>query len=210
MALLSLMLERGAEIEYSRKMIRIDVKSGLIPEAHQVLSPNFDDRPSGCEPELIIIHGISLPPGKFGGQWIDQLFTNCLDSAAHPYFQEIAEQRVSSHLLIRRDGKLVQFVPLWKRAWHAGTSCYKDRERCNDYSIGIELEGADTVAYTDCQYDVLCRTISGLRRAIPSLETAPIVGHSDVAPDRKTDPGPAFDWQRLHAGLAEQVLDQAP
>lgn len=186
-------------------MIRIDVETGLIAEARQVQSPNFDARPPRCKPELIIVHGISLPPGEFGGQWIDQFFTNRLDPAAHPYFREIAEQQVSSHLLIRRDGELVQFVSLWERAWHAGASCYKDRERCNDYSIGIELEGVDTVAYADCQYDVLCRTISGLRGAIPSLASAPVVGHSDVAPGRKTDPGPAFDWQRLCDELEEQV-----
>jgi len=207
MTVLSLMLEAGADFECNREMIQIDVKSGLIPSARQVPSQNCDDRPSGCAPELIIIHGISLPPGEFGGQWIDRLFTNCLDPAAHPYFREIAEERVSSHLLIRRDGELVQFVPLWKRAWHAGASCYKDRERCNDYSIGIELEGVDTVAYSDSQYEVLCRTISEIRGAISSLATAPIVGHSDVAPDRKTDPGPAFDWNRLHAGLAGEVLN---
>jgi AmpD protein len=204
------MLEPGAGFERIRTMIEIDAKSGLIAEARQVRSPNCDDRPPGSEPALIIIHGISLPPGEFGGQGIEELFTNCLDPAAHPYFREIAEHRVSSHLLIRRDGELVQFVPLVKRAWHAGASCYKDRDRCNDYSIGIELEGVDTVAYADSQYDALCRTITGLRGAIPSLATAPIVGHSDVAPDRKTDPGPAFDWRRLHDGLAEQGFDEAP
>ncbi len=182
-------------------MIRFDVESGLIPEARQVQSPNCDERPPGRELELIIVHGISLPPGEFGGEWIDRMFTNCLDPDAHPYFMEIAEQKVSSHLLIRRDGELVQYVSLWKRAWHAGASCYQGREQCNDFSIGIELEGVDTVAYTDRQYDVLCDTINGLRQAIPSLATAPVVGHSDVAPDRKTDPGPAFDWHRFRARM---------
>jgi len=121
-------------------MIHIDVESGLIREARQVPSPNFDDRPADCCAELIIVHGISLPPGEFGGEWIDRLFTNTVDPAVHPYFREIFELRVSSHLLIRRDGELVQYVSLAKRAWHAGDSCYQDREKCNDYSIGIELE----------------------------------------------------------------------
>jgi AmpD protein len=190
-------------------MLSVDVKTGLLPEARQVPSPNCDDRPAGCEPELIIVHGISLPPGEYGGQWIEQLFTNRLNPADHPYFREIAEQKVSSHLLIRRDGELVQYVALLKRAWHAGTSCYKDRERCNDFSVGIELEGVDTVAYADIQYEVLCRTIDALRNAFPSLKRAPIVGHSDVAPDRKTDPGPAFDWQKLHARLSGRDSDSA-
>jgi AmpD protein len=186
-------------------MMPIDLESGLIPEARLVPSPNCDDRPPGCEPDLIIIHGISLPPGEFGGDEIDQMFTNCLDPAAHPYFREIVEMQVSSHLLIRRDGELVQYVSLRKRAWHAGESCYKDRDRCNDYSIGIELEGVDTVEYTDEQYDVLCKTVDAMRNAIPSLKNAPVVGHSDVAPGRKTDPGPAFDWERFRAGLAAGV-----
>lgn len=184
-------------------MLHIDPESGLVTEARQVLSPNCDDRPQGCEPDLIVIHGISLPPGEFGGKWIDQLFTNRLDPFAHPYFREIFGSRVSSHLLIRRDGELVQYVPLIKRAWHAGDSCYKNRNQCNDFSIGIELEGMDTIAYTDEQYEVLCTAIAALRTAVNSLEQAPIVGHSDIAPDRKTDPGPAFDWNRFRAQLAK-------
>jgi len=188
-------------------MIRIDTETGLIREARQVPSPNCDERPPGCEPELIIIHGISLPPGEFGGQWIDRFFTNCLDPADHPYFREIVELRVSSHLLIRRDGELVQYVPLWKRAWHAGVSCYQDRDHCNDFSIGIELEGVDTIAYADEQYDLLCLTIAALQRAIPSLANAPIVGHEDIAPDRKTDPGPAFDWERFRAKIGVGDVD---
>ncbi len=164
-------------------------------------SPNCDDRPEDCSPELIIVHGISLPPGKFGGEWIDRFFMNSIDPAAHPYFREIADLRVSSHLLIRRDGELVQYVPLLKRAWHAGVSCFENRERCNDYSIGIELEGTDDIPYADVQYDVLTVTIRALRSAFPSLAAAPVVGHCDVAAGRKTDPGPAFDWQRLPASL---------
>ena len=194
-------------VKYKQRMISIDLKSGLIQEARQVPSPNFDDRPPRCQPELIIIHGISLPPGEFGGQWIDRLFTNCLDPTAHPYFREIAELQVSSHLLIQRDGELVQYVPLWKRAWHAGASCYKDRDQCNDFSVGIELEGVDTVAYTEEQYEVLCGTVGALQATIESLANAPIVGHEDVAPDRKTDPGPAFDWSRFRDQLAGVKVD---
>ena len=187
-------------------MIHIDVESGLIGEARQVPSPNYDDRPTGCCAELIIVHGISLPPGEFGGNWIDRLFTNTVDPAAHPYFREIADLRVSSHLLIRRDGELVQYVSLAKRAWHAGVSCYRDREKCNDFSIGIELEGSDDIPYAEVQYEILGAVVNALRTAYPQLVDAPIVGHCDVAADRKTDPGPAFDWNRLFAQLeAERV-----
>lgn len=182
--------------------MHIDVESGLIREARQVSSPNFDSRPPDCCADLIIVHGISLPPGEFSGEWIDRLFTNTVDPAAHPYFCEIADLRVSSHLLIRRDGELVQYVPLVKRAWHAGVSCYQGREQCNDYSIGIELEGTDEIPYTDRQYDMLGTVVQALRTAFPSLANAPIVGHCDVASGRKTDPGPAFDWGRLFAQLA--------
>ena len=166
------------------------------------MSPNWDPRPPGVVPELIIIHGISLPPGEFGGPHIDELFTNTLDPAGHPCFADIAGLRVSSHLLIRRDGEIVQYVPLHGRAWHAGASRFAGREACNDFSIGIELEGADDVPYETVQYERLCATIGALRAAMPSLARAPVVGHSDVAPGRKTDPGPAFDWQRLDALLA--------
>jgi AmpD protein len=182
-------------------MIHIDVESGWIREARRVPSPNFDERPVDCCPELMIVHGISLPPGEFGGEWIDRLFTNSVDPDAHPYFCEIVDLRVSSHLLIRRDGELVQYVSLAKRAWHAGVSCYREREKCNDYSIGIELEGTDNMPYTDVQYDVLVSVVKSLRSVIPSLVGAPVVGHCDVAAGRKTDPGPAFDWERLNAQL---------
>jgi AmpD protein len=187
-------------------MLHIDSKTGLIPEARQEPSPNCDDRPEACEPDLIVVHGISLPPGQFGGPWIDRFFTNTLDSSEHPYFQTIADLHVSSHLLVRRDGELVQYVPLNKRAWHAGESCYENREQCNDFSIGIELEGVDTIAYTDEQYDVLCRVIASLQSAIDSLSNAPVVGHCDIAPERKTDPGPAFDWSRFRTQLATTSL----
>ncbi len=182
-------------------MIRIDSASGHIAGARQMPSPNCDGRPPDCDPDLIVVHGISLPPGDYGGPWIDYLFTNRLDPNAHPYFQEIAHLRVSSHLLIRRDGELVQYVPLFLRAWHAGESCHAGRERCNDFSIGIELEGLDEQAYEPKQYAQLAELITQLRATIPSLASAPVVGHADIAPGRKTDPGPAFDWQQLRTSL---------
>jgi AmpD protein len=147
------------------------------------------------EPELIVVHGISLPPGEFGGPWVDDLFLGQLDPAAHPYFAAIAHLRVSAHLLIRRDGSVTQYVPFHLRAWHAGASVFGGRERCNDFSIGIELEGTDEVPYTDIQYARLASTILVLKRAYPSLDA--LAGHADIAPGRKTDPGPAFDWGRL-------------
>lgn len=153
-------------------------------------------------PELIVVHGISLPPGQFGGPHIDRLFTNKLNRAGHPYFRGIAGIKVSSHLLIRRNGEVVQYVPLHRRAWHAGKSSYRGRERCNDYSVGIELEGTDNSPYTKAQYRRLATVIRVLRRGVPSLAAAPIVGHSDIAPGRKTDPGPAFDWTQLRRLLA--------
>lgn len=180
---------------------RVDPQTGLVAGARQRRSPNRDARPAGCEPALIVIHGISLPPGEFGGPWIDALFSNCLDPAAHPYFAGICQLRVSCHLLIRRDGELVQYVPLHERAWHAGESSYAGRRRCNDFSVGIELEGTDEQPYDARQYRVLAELIVALRRALPGLRRAPVVGHSHIAPGRKTDPGPAFDWQRLQALL---------
>lgn len=176
---------------------RVDPLSGLIAPARQLASPNQDERPAGSTPDLVVIHGISLPPGEFGGAHIEQLFTNSLPRDGHPYFQGIADLRVSAHLLIRRDGDLVQFVPLHRRAWHAGVSCWEGRERCNDFSIGIELEGADEVPYEEAQYQVLTGLLTCLERAYPALSPGRVVGHSDVAPGRKTDPGPAFDWGRL-------------
>ena len=178
---------------------------GLIRPAEQCPSPNQDDRPEGCEPELIIIHGISLPPGEFGGPFVAQLFTNRLDWDAHPYFAEIRDLKVSSHVFIRRDGSLIQFVPFSRRAWHAGASCYRDREDCNDYSIGIELEGEDETPYTDRQYEVLVKTIAALQATYTSLCARRIAGHCDVAPNRKSDPGPAFDWLRLYDGLSNNI-----
>lgn len=179
----------------------IDSHSGLVQGARQLPSPNHDARPSGCEPELIVVHGISLPAGEFGGPWIDALFTNRLDPAAHPDFAELAALRVSAHLLVRRDGELVQYVPLDRRAWHAGESSHCGRVRCNDFSIGIELEGSDELPYEAIQYQRLAGLIRALRVAFPSLLGAAVVGHADIAPGRKTDPGPAFDWGLLAALL---------
>ena len=175
--------------------------AGLIRPATQCPSPNQDERPGGAEPDLIIIHCISLPPEEFGGKHIESLFTNCLDPEAHPYFREIEGLRVSAHLLIRRDGEMVQFVPFERRAWHAGESGFRGRRCCNDYSIGIELEGTDETPYTDIQYERLARVIQAIMRTYPRITTRRIAGHCDVAPARKTDPGPAFDWLRLYDGL---------
>jgi AmpD protein len=180
---------------------RVDAALGLMPGARQVSSPNHDERPAGILPELIVVHGISLPPAEYGGPWIDLLFTNALPRDAHPYFEAVAPLKVSSHLLIRRTGERVQYVPFHRRAWHAGASSYSGRERCNDFSIGIELEGADTDPYEPAQYRVLAESILELCDAYPTLSIERVVGHSDIAPGRKTDPGPAFDWPRLNALL---------
>ncbi len=180
---------------------RVDPATGLLEGARQLPSPNCDERPEGTAIELIVIHGISLPPGEFGGPWIDHLFTNSLDPDAHPYFRQIHSLRVSAHLLIRRDGAPVQYVPFHRRAWHAGISCWGGRERCNDFAIGIELEGSDETPYTPAQYRALAEVIKALWATYPGLTPAALAGHSDVAPGRKTDPGPAFDWQRLLAAL---------
>lgn len=157
-------------------------------------SPNYDDRPNVNDIGLLVIHCISLPPDHFGGDYIDQLFCNCLNADDHPYFQAIHQLKVSSHLLIRRDGEIVQYVPFNRRAWHAGVSIYQGRERCNDFSIGIELEGSINQAYTEDQYRQLALATSELLAHYPTLSRHAIVGHSDIAPGRKDDPGPFFDW----------------
>jgi AmpD protein len=174
---------------------------GLIRPAVQCPTPNQDDRPAGMQPELIVIHGISLPPGEFGGNNIEALFTNCLDWNAHPYFTEIEGLLVSAHLLLDRDGNLVQFVPFGRRAWHAGESSFRGRGYCNDFSIGIELEGTDDTPYSDAQYKNLPQIIDAICEAYPRITARHIAGHCDVAPGRKSDPGPAFDWLRLYDGL---------
>ena len=181
--------------------LTVEPASGRLTQARQVESPNFDARPDGVTPDLIVIHGICLPPNEFGGPWIEALFLNRLPWDEHPYFKQIEGLKASSHLLIRRDGELVQYVSFNDRAWHAGVSNYRGRERCNDFSIGIELEGADAIAYESLQYRVLANTIHALSAAYAALTAERLVGHSDIAPGRKTDPGDAFDWPRLRALL---------
>jgi AmpD protein len=184
-----------------RRATRLHVDaSGTVAAARQVASPNCDERPDVAI-VLVVVHGISLPPGRYGGDAIERLFTNRLDAHAHPYYATIGTLRVSSHFLIRRDGALLQFVPCTRRAWHAGASCWKGRARCNDFSIGIELEGSDDDRYEDAQYAMLSKLIRALRRRYPIGDVA---GHSDIAPGRKTDPGPRFDWPRLHRALARR------
>lgn len=181
----------------------IDSTTGWIDGVRRVASPNFDERPPGTELALIVVHGISLPPGEFGNRWIDRFFCNELPADADPYFATICTIKVSSHLLIARDGTLTQYVPFDKRAWHAGRSSYCGRSACNDFSIGIELEGTDELPYARAQYVALAEAVAALRRRYPSLRSAEIVGHSDIAPGRKTDPGPAFDWAALRELLTE-------
>ena len=171
---------------------------GLVKGVRYLLSPNHDERPPGTQIELLVIHNISLPPGEFGGSAIIELFTNRLDPAAHPYYATIADRRVSAHFLIRRDGETIQFVPCGNRAWHAGASEWRGRGRCNDFSIGIELEGSDETPFEDAQYEALAELILALRARYPVADMA---GHSDIAPGRKTDPGPHFDWVRCRKML---------
>ena len=160
-----------------------------------VRSPNQDRRPPGTKVTLAVIHCISLPPGEYGGDAIERLFTNRLDPGAHPCFREIHAMRVSAHFLIRREGELVQFVPVARRAWHAGVSCWRGRSRCNDFSVGIELEGTEDSPFEDAQYDALVELLGKLR-------LSEVAAHSDIAPGRKRDPGARFDWPRLLAALA--------
>ena len=170
---------------------------GWLSSARRVASPNCNPRPAGTSPELIVVHGISLPPGQFGGANIEALFTNNLDPGGHPYFAEVAHLEVSAHFLIQRTGEMVQFVSTDERAWHAGVSSWCGREQCNDFSIGVELEGTDDTRYEDLQYSALLTLIAVLRNHYPSIHADAIVGHSDIAPGRKTDPGPSFDWSRV-------------
>lgn len=174
-------------------------RSGTIAAATQIASPNCDARPAGARVTLLVIHNISLPPGKFGGNAIIDLLTNRLDPTAHPTFASLAAVRVSAHFLVRRDGALIQFVPCSLRAWHAGVSSWRGRKRCNDFSIGVELEGIDDLPYTDAQYAVLVRLTRALRRRYPLSDLA---GHNRIAPGRKTDPGAAFNWARYRRLVA--------
>jgi AmpD protein len=174
---------------------------GWFIEAEQCLSPNFNQRPENTKINLLVIHNISLPPGEFGGGYVQQFFQNKLDTCLHPYFETIAKLKVSAHLFIERDGKVTQFVPFDARAWHAGSSSFAGVANCNDYSIGIELEGTDDIPYTDAQYVALEKVSRQLLLTYPKLTLERITGHSDIAPGRKTDPGPSFDWQRYRNAL---------
>ena len=169
---------------------------GWSRDVSRVASPNFDSRPAGTKIDLLVIHNISLPPGQFGGHFIADLFTSCLDCDAHSYFDQLRGVRVSAHFLIRRDGAVMQFVSAGDRAWHAGVSSFRERESCNDFSIGIELEGSDFEPFPDVQYDTLAALTVALQAAYPLTDVA---GHSHIAPGRKTDPGPFFDWSGYHA-----------
>ena len=191
----------------------IDNKYGQISEGwlegcEHVASPNYGERPRGSKVELVVVHNISLPPGEFGGPYIADLFTNSLDPQEHPYFEEIAHLRVSAHFLIRRDGDVVQFVSTQDMAWHAGVSQWRSREKCNEFSIGIELGGTDTHLYTQEQYARLEDIIRKCRAVHPDIEEDAIVGHSDSAPGRKTDPGESFDWQDLQTRLGIESLSR--
>jgi N-acetyl-anhydromuramoyl-L-alanine amidase len=183
--------------------LTIDRGTGLADGATLLLSPNRDARPPAATVDLIVIHGISLPPGGYAGDEVEAFFQNRLDTGRHPYYATIGALRVSAHFYLRRDGRLVQFVPVHERAWHAGVSVYGARDACNDFAVGIELEGTDEEPYDERQYPALAALIVALRRAYPTLAADALAGHSDIAPARKTDPGPHFDWERLRQMLAE-------
>lgn len=176
-------------------------KSGWLLPAEHIPSPNCNDRPCASETSLLVIHNISLPPGEYSNLCVQHFFCNQLDHTAHPFFQEIEGVQVSAHLLIERSGRVVQFVPLNRRAWHAGVSCFQGREACNDYSIGIELEGTDTDPYTEQQYESLIDLTKTIVQVYPEITLDRIVGHSDIAPGRKSDPGEAFDWIKYKRAL---------
>lgn len=181
-------------------------RTGRFPAARWSPSPNFGARPENRDISLLVVHNISLPPGQFGGPYIEDFFRNRLQPDVHPYFETIAGVQVSAHALIRRDGEVVQFVSCLDRAWHAGRSCFQGQEECNDFGIGIELEGADDVPYTDTQYQTLARLAELSMAAWPEITPDRITGHSDIAPGRKTDPGPAFDWSRFRACLSPREI----
>ena len=182
--------------------MKLDRKKDWIRGARRCPSPNCDPRPDGCGIDLVVMHGISLPPGEFGNAYVEAFFCNHLDPDIHPYFAEIGHLNVSAHLYIRRDGELVQFVPLGQRAWHAGESEFCGRSHCNDFSVGVELEGTDDLPYEEVQYRRLVPLLRLLMQTWPGITADRITGHSDIAPGRKTDPGPAFDWPRVRAALA--------
>lgn len=175
----------------------IDCQLGLLSEAEYHCSPNQDERVDKNDISGVVIHNISLPPGEFGGGWIDDLFLNQLEPTAHPYFDAIADVKVSAHILVRRDGQLIQYVPFHQRAWHAGVSCWDGRECCNDFTIGIEMEGCDDQTFEPVQYQQLAELINSLIKVYPKLSKNRVTGHQNIAPGRKTDPGPYFDWDYL-------------
>jgi N-acetyl-anhydromuramoyl-L-alanine amidase len=186
----------------NREPIQLESASGwFAPPVKRLPSPNFDARPDGCDVEVVIVHSISLPPRSYGGSWISDLFSNQLDPEAHSCFQEVSQLRVSAHCLVDRAGQVFQFVPVLARAWHAGESECLGRTRVNDFSVGIELEGCDDESFTIAQYDCLVALIRGLRRVWPVIGPERILGHCDIAPNRKTDPGPCFNWRRLRGLL---------
>ncbi|WP_281687328.1 1,6-anhydro-N-acetylmuramyl-L-alanine amidase AmpD [Pseudomonas citronellolis] len=184
--------------------MQFDPRSGWCQGVSHCPSPNFNARPEGEVVSLLVIHNISLPPGQFGTGKVQCFFQNRLDADEHPYFADIAQMTVSAHFLIERDGSVFQFVSCNDRAWHAGVSRFDGRENCNDFSIGIELEGTDDEPYSDAQYAALAKLGRQLLRAYPAITPERIQGHSDIAPGRKTDPGPVFDWQRFLAALCKE------
>ncbi len=184
------------------------IENGLLTTAKQLASPNYDNRPQSVNPDLLVLHSISLPPGKYGGKGIEQLFSNQLNPDEHPYYQQIADLKVSAHLLIRRTGELLQFVNFDARAWHAGQSCFEGRECCNDYSIGIELEGTDTDNFEEAQYQALLAVTLALLKYYPDMAAKRITGHEDIASGRKTDPGKGFDWVCFRSMLSAAHVDQ--
>ncbi|MBK6276600.1 MAG: 1,6-anhydro-N-acetylmuramyl-L-alanine amidase AmpD [Gammaproteobacteria bacterium] len=191
-----------ARIPSLRQRTPLSIESGWLRGARRLPSENANERPDPGEISLLVIHNISLPPGRFGGGFVEQLFLNCLDCTMHPWFERLRGLRVSAHLLIDRRGRLVQFVPCGLRAWHAGESSFAGRGNCNDFSVGIELEGTDERPYTKAQYARLARVTRALMRAYPGITPERIVGHCDIAPGRKSDPGRAFDWAHYRAALA--------
>ncbi|MFV8784397.1 1,6-anhydro-N-acetylmuramyl-L-alanine amidase AmpD [Microbulbifer sp. SA54] len=187
--------------------MKYQVQSGWLSGVRRVPSPHCNSRPDSTEIDLLVVHSISLPPGQYGGSYIDEFFLGQLDIDAHPYFSEIASLQVSAHLLIDRTGRVTQYVPLHHRAWHAGQSAFCGRENCNDFSIGIELEGLDTDTFTEAQYDSLAEVTLAIMDAFPAIDKSRIAGHSEIAPGRKLDPGPGFDWKLFFAKLDDLTGD---
>lgn len=200
--MLNLDYDTAGFINKSKKYSMKINTAGYLQDAIQIPSPNYDERPIGSIIRLLVIHNISLPPNDFGGNGIIELFTNQLDYTAHPYYTGLRDLKVSCHFLIRRQGKIIQFVSCEKRAWHAGQSCWQGKDRCNDFSIGIELEGSDTIPFETIQYHQLVALTLALNRAYP-IEY--IVGHADIAPTRKTDPGPFFDWKHFRKAVQASI-----